>query len=535
MKGLTELRSAKPGSLVPVYETRPLEESPLEYFQKISNYGRKENCMFLESTDFITRHGERSLGSARPCLRLYGKQEEFHLEAINSTGRHFLRHLTDSFPFADELSIEEDSIRGIVYPDRGLTGEEERMNATTHADVIRAVAFRLTPVERPFSVYGGLFGMIGYDFIDQFEELPQQGETLAGEPDYDLYFYDNLFLVDHRENTLTFIVNALIFEEEDRERERQRVRKLLDVYRNHLNTRVPDPDPAGEFPDDRIRTDTSRNEYKTIVSSIKDHIDRGDVFQAVPSRTLIAPIQTHPLTVYETLRSINPSPYMFYVSGPDGVLLGSSPEMCVKVEGEEEKTVEIRPIAGTKPRGKIDGEIDPDLDSRFETELKTDHKELAEHSMLIDLARNDVARVSKPGTRYCETPFVVEKYSSVQHLVSNVQGILRDDLDALHAYLATMNMGTLTGAPKYEAMKLLRTYEKSPRGFYGGAVGYLTPSGDLDSAIVIRSLLVQNDRAYLRAGAGIVYDSDPEQEFEETEQKLESTLSALRSAHKRHE
>ena len=201
--------------------------------------------------------------------------------------------------------------------------------------------------------------------------------------------------------------------------------------------------------------------------------------------------------------------------------------MFLRVQGDKEKIVEIRPIAGTKPRGIVNNDIDKDLDSRYETELKIDEKELAEHTMLIDLARNDIAKVSKPGSRYVNEPFIVEKYSHVQHLVSNVKGTLKDDLDALHAYLASMNMGTLTGAPKIEAMKLIRQVEKTKRGFYGGAVGYITPNGDLDSAIVIRSMRLKDNKAYIRAGAGIVYDSIPKNEFEETEKKAKACLKAI--------
>ena len=221
---------------------------------------------------------------------------------------------------------------------------------------------------------------------------------------------------------------------------------------------------------------------------------------------------------------------MFYIKNDDGVLLGSSPEMSLRVQGDEKKIAEIRPIAGTKPRGLVGNKIDIDLDSRYETELKIDAKEISEHIMLVDLARNDVAKISEPGTRYVDEPFIVEKYSHVQHLVSNVKGTLKHNLDALHAYVATMNMGTLTGAPKVEAMKLIRIYEKTKRGFYGGAVGYITPSGDLDSTIVIRSIRIKGNKAYVRAGAGIVYDSDPESEFVETERKAYACLKAIELA-----
>jgi anthranilate synthase component 1 len=218
---------------------------------------------------------------------------------------------------------------------------------------------------------------------------------------------------------------------------------------------------------------------------------------------------------------------MFYLNTPNTVLLGSSPELNLRVSGTESRSVEIRPIAGTKPRGRTGGKIDPDIDFRYEAELKIDRKELAEHMMLVDLARNDIARVAEAGSRIVTELLTAEKYESVQHLVSNVKGTLANNLDALSAYLATMNMGTLTGAPKIEAMKIIRQLEKTKRGYYGGAVMYLTVDGQFDSCITIRSLQIKDHKAYIRVGAGIVHDSVPKTEFEETEHKAGSCLRAL--------
>lgn len=219
---------------------------------------------------------------------------------------------------------------------------------------------------------------------------------------------------------------------------------------------------------------------------------------------------------------------MFYINTPNTVLTGASPELNLRVSGTKNRQVEIRPIAGTKPRGKVDGKIDQDMDFRYEAELKLDHKELAEHMMLVDLARNDIARVTRKGSRVVTELLVVEKYESVMHLVSNVKGTLAEGLDALSAYLATMNMGTLTGAPKIEAMKIIRQLEKNKRGYYGGAVMYLTVDGQFDSCITIRSLQIKDHTAYIRAGGGVVYDSVPKTEFEETQHKANSCLRAVR-------
>ena len=264
-----------------------------------------------------------------------------------------------------------------------------------------------------------------------------------------------------------------------------------------------------------------------MVRSAKKHIVDGDIFQVVLSRTKVEPCPDEALDVYKRLRELNPSPYMFYISTPNTTLLGSSPELNLRVSGTEQRNVEIRPIAGTKPRGKIKGKLDADIDFRYEAELKIDRKELAEHMMLVDLARNDIARVAEPGTRVVTELLTAEKYESVQHLVSNVKGTLAKNLDALSAYLATMNMGTLTGAPKIEAMKIIRQLEKTKRGYYGGAVMYLTVDGQFDSCITIRSLQIKDHKAFIRVGAGIVHDSVPKTEFEETEHKAGSCMRAL--------
>jgi anthranilate synthase component 1 len=265
-----------------------------------------------------------------------------------------------------------------------------------------------------------------------------------------------------------------------------------------------------------------------MVNAAKQHIIDGDIFQVVLSRTITEPCPDEPLDVYKRLRQLNPSPYMFYLNTPNTILMGSSPELNLRVSGIDVRNVEIRPIAGTKPRGRVGGEIDADTDFRYEAELKLDRKELAEHIMLVDLARNDIARVAQPGSRVVTELLTAEKYESVQHLVSNVKGRLANGLDALSAYLATMNMGTLTGAPKIEAMKLIRLLEKTKRGYYGGAVMYLTVDGQFDSCITIRSLQVRDRTAYIRVGAGIVHDSVPKTEFEETEHKAGSCLRAIR-------
>jgi anthranilate synthase component 1 len=393
-------------------------------------------------------------------------------------------------------------------------------------DVLRTVAFAFRLASQPFRITCGLLGALSYDFIDQFEKLPKSDDDLLDNPDYELYFADNIFLLDHEHAQGYVIVNCIITNG-DREAAISDAQNSFDYYFNVARFNAPKGKRyAGPLPP--ASTDTQQPQYEEMVSTAKQHIFDGDIFQVVLSRTITEPCPDEPLDVYKRLRVLNPSPYMFYLNTPNTILMGSSPELNLRVSGTDRRNVEIRPIAGTKPRGKVAGQIDADTDLRYEAELKLDRKELAEHIMLVDLARNDIARVAEPGSRVVTELLIAEKYESVQHLVSNVRGTLASDLDALSAYLATMNMGTLTGAPKIEAMKIIRRLEKTKRGYYGGAVCYLTVDGQFDSCITIRSLQVRDHTAYIRVGAGIVHDSVPKTEFEETEHKAGSCLRAIR-------
>jgi anthranilate synthase component 1 len=271
-----------------------------------------------------------------------------------------------------------------------------------------------------------------------------------------------------------------------------------------------------------VSVDQDDETYASVVTMLKEHILAGDVYQIVPSRTFSAPCPD-PLSSFARLRAIDRSPYMFFVSMADCALFGASPETSVRVLREGGKPViEVKPIAGTRPRGAMHDE-----DDRMEADLRLDTKESAEHMMLVDLARNDVARVSEPGTRHVASLMTLEKYARVMHLVSSVKGVLAKGYDALHALQTCLNVGTLSGAPKLKATELLRRYERTRRGPYGGAIGWLNGEGLLDTGVIIRSALVKGGTAYVRAGAGVVHDSDPMAEADETRRKASAVLSAI--------
>ncbi len=526
------IQQAQPGQIIPMVQEIDIT-CPVEFFIKLSDYGRNQHCCLFESRDHLSEGagGELTFGTANPALHLTGTANSFVLESLSDTGRRMIRYLSGQkqrFAFCKEVDFQPDRISGQLDPYDGIMDEETRLKTTNQMDVIRAVAFAFELASKPFRVTCGLLGALSYDFVDQFEKLPANSEDVLGNPDYEMYFADNIFLMDHQHGKGYAVVNAIITDD-DRQAIYDESERCFNDYFEKAKQVRPEPRPLAPVTD-QPGTDTDRQIYESMVKTAKKHIVDGDIFQVVLSRTITEPCPAEPLDVYRKLRTLNPSPYMFYLNTQNTILMGASPELNLRVSGTRERHVEIRPIAGTKPRGRKDGKIDPDTDIRYEAELKLDRKELAEHMMLVDLARNDIARVSEPGSRIVNEMLITERYESVMHLVSNVKGILRSDLDALSAYLATMNMGTLTGAPKIEAMKIIRRLEKNKRGYYGGAVMYLTVDGQFDSCITIRSLQVKGKTAYIRAGAGIVHDSIPASEFDETQHKANSCIKAIRMA-----
>jgi anthranilate synthase component 1 len=527
-----QIQQARAGQIVPIVREIDIR-CPVDFFSRLTDYGRKNHSCLLESRDYLSSSsdGELTFGTAKPALYLTGTADQFRIEALTATGRRMLKFFAirpERFAFCETVDFGLDRISGIIRRPEGTADEQSRLKSTNQMDVIRAVGFAFELASKPFRITCGLLGAISYDFIDQFEKLPKNENVQLDVPDYELYFADNIFLMDHKKGQGYVVVNAIITNG-DREQIYKETMDTFEYYFQKAKEEVPASKPC-TTPLPPARTDTAQAEYEDMVLKAKQHILDGDVFQVVLSRTHIEPCPAEPLDVYRKLRKLNPSPYMFYLNTDNTVLIGASPELNLRVSGTTDRKVEIRPIAGTKPRGRVNGKIDSDMDMRYEAELKLDRKELAEHMMLVDLARNDIARVANPGTRNVNELLITEKYESVMHLVSNVKGVLRKDLDALSAYLATMNMGTLTGAPKIEAMKIIRQLERSKRGYYGGAVMYLTVDGQFDSCITIRSMQIRDNTAYIRAGAGIVHDSVPKTEYEETCHKAGSCLKAIRSA-----
>ena len=515
-----------PGSVLPLVRSISGAPDPLDLFVKTCNGGMKPDTLLLESGDTADRRSEKSLIVVGSALRISCRGRVVEVQALNANGKSIIPWLASKLEDRAKIDMSRDGIVARFAPP--IFGDEEsHLKAASPVDVLRSVmqmsAGSSTSAHLPL-----VAGVFSYDYLGNHESLPPPAADELQWPDFEFWLPDRMIWVQHRHNSTAIV--AHVFGGEFHDQSYNDAMNAVAELSSICATISPSSSSSEPFfPNDLMleaELDVSDTEYMQLVEKLKRHVDAGDVFQIVPSRTFCLPC-ADPVLSYRKLRAINPSPYMFFVNGTRGILFGSSPETSVKVDGTPRR-VEIRPIAGTRRRARTaTGEIDKDLDSRLEADLRLDEKELAEHMMLVDLARNDVARVSEPGTRTVDKLLAVERYSHVMHLVSHVSGRLRSDLDALHAYVAAMNMGTLVGAPKLKAAELLRLHERNARGAYGGAVGYFTADGRMDTSVVIRSAVVANGIAHVRAGAGVVADSVPEMEMIETRRKAEAVLRAI--------
>jgi anthranilate synthase component 1 len=377
---------------------------------------------------------------------------------------------------------------------------------------------------------GGAVGFFGYDASPWFESALdgtwERQRARLGDPEAEAAFmlFDTVLAFDHVKHRILLIANARVTPDENLETLYQFACARIQFLERELERSLSQ---SSEAPADapRVTTRTKREDYEASVRTAKEHIAAGDIYQVVLSQRMDVEVTADPFTVYRALRHVNPSPYMYYLRVGDLAIVGSSPEMLVRVEGRH---VETHPIAGTRPRGRT-----ADEDLRLGEELKRDEKERAEHVMLVDLGRNDLGRVCEYGSVRVPQYMTLERYSHVMHLVSRVEGRLAEGLDRLDALVSCFPAGTVSGAPKIRAMEIIAELEPSWRGVYAGAVGYVDFAGNLDFCIAIRTIAMRNGLAQVQAGAGIVADSNPAAEYEETKSKAQALLKALDLAERR--
>ncbi len=493
----------------------PYHNDPTAIFATICQ--AQKNTLLLESAEIHSKNSLKSLLLINAALKISCLAQTVTFDALTANGVAILPLIQEQLSAISQLTkrTENQLVVEFSAPQQNLD-EDSKLQAATIFDGLRCITSLYQHSSTPVFL-GGLFA---YDLVANFIpmeniELKQDGLSC---PDYVFYLAENLLIIDHqaKQSTLhTFCFNANA--QTDLTQSAVKICEKLQKIEPHLQIKAASTEVSTNLEDDK---------FKDIIRALKHHINVGDVFQIVPSRrfSLACP---NTLATYRQLKHNNPSPYMFFMQDEEFTLFGASPESALKYCASN-RQLEIYPIAGSRPRGfDKQGNIDPDLDARLELELRLDKKELAEHLMLVDLARNDVARVCQSGTRQVKELMQIDRYSHIMHLVSRVVGTLRPELDALHAYQACMNMGTLTGAPKIKAMQLIYQFEQQKRHSYGGAVGYLGSDGNFDTCIVIRSAFVQNGVAHIQAGCGEVLDSDPQMEADETRHKARAVINAI--------
>jgi anthranilate synthase component 1 len=482
-------RLARSATLVPVVKSVSADLlTPVSAFLSIAE--NEPHAFLLESAERGEQVGRYTFLGVRPYMRLRARGSAIEIER----GRRREQHAGNVFEFV-KLLLSEHQPAAI-------------------------------PGLPPFTA--GAVGYFSYDVVRQLEKIGERAEDDLSLPDCELMFFDRLLAFDHLRHQIHIVAAADVSRENPRRAYDRAVRDIATLERKlaaglrPAMWRKSSKVKPGKL---SIHAGTTRTKFLRSVERCKEYIAAGDIFQVVLSQRLDFIPGIEPFDLYRALRQVNPSPYLYFLRLGETQILGSSPEMLVRVTGRK---LEYRPIAGTHPRGRDEAE-----DLRLEQQMRNDEKERAEHVMLVDLGRNDLGRVSEYGSVKVKDLMYVERYSHVMHLVSALEGTLRKDLGAIDAFAACFPAGTLSGAPKVRAMQIIEELEPVRRGIYGGSVLYADFAGNLDSCIGIRTMLMQGKHAYLQAGAGIVADSDPAKEFNESMNKAQALLRAVEMARSR--
>jgi anthranilate synthase component 1 len=482
--------------IVPIYRDILADiETPVSAYCKTA---QQPYSFLLESVTGGERIARYSFIGIDPYLVMIQRGEKATLKRMGSTRTH-------------AASIEEISCHD------PLTFIEEELGQ------YRLVMPRMAQDELP-KFYGGAVGYLAYEAAARFERIPIPERNPQDLPLAVFCFTETVLVFDHVKHRVRAVTH-LHLDAPDLAAEHRRCLAILDDVEQRLSQpmRMPqEPEPVHDAADLQVTSNCTQEAFEEMVRRSIEYIRAGDVFQVVPSQRLSRHVNAAPFTVYRALRAINPSPYMFYLDLSDFHIVGASPELLVRFEDNE---VTIRPLAGTRPRG-----ADRESDERLAEELKNDPKERAEHVMLVDLGRNDVGRVSAPGSVQVSEFMEIERYSHVMHLVSNVTGRLRQDATPFDALRSGFPAGTVSGAPKIRAMEIISELEGEQRGVYAGAVGYFSHTGNQETAIALRTMVIKDGRAYVQAGVGVVADSEPANEYQESLNKARALLRALDEA-----
>lgn len=502
----------------------PLSLNPFQVYGVLADKGQLKHTALLETAEAGTHEHQRSVVMVSAALQIKALDNVVTLTALNPNGQELLKSIKSLEFLSQNFAINDkgQELNLVLGKRQSASNEAQRLSETTTVTVLQYLRDLLkdNTADNETSM---LIGAFSYEVVEQYEKLPSISKS---QEDYCFYVADQL-VIQHRESqSAKVVVKGFGDNAENTVRLGVELENIYEVLVSQQSNELLSFEEQHE--NSSIALNFSDNEYYEFVDRAKERIVKGDIFQVVLARTFNVSC-SNAYKAYGKLRLTNPSPYMYFLNFGDKELFGASPESALKVNKKRE--VYLYPIAGTRKRAidELTGEINHDHDSRVEFELIEDKKESAEHMMLVDLARNDLAKVVVPGSREVIQLKRIVKYSHVQHMVSEIKGVLKPEIDSLVAYRACANMGTLTGAPKIKAMEIIREQESEGRGYYGGAVCVLNANDEFDSAIIIRSAVVSNGVAKISAGAGIVHDSEPNLEALETVNKAKAVIDACRN------
>lgn len=488
------LKYAKKGNIIPVYvEILADTQTPVSAFLKIKD--KQDYAYLLESAEIGEKIGRYSFIGVSAAITVSSKGSNIKLKHKNQ------------IPYEYEVEIDPiDEVKKIMGK------------------------YKFVADENLARFCGGFVGYLSYDVVRFFENIPDKNPDDLNMPDMFLMLSDTILIFDNVNHTIKIVCNVILDKDASLKDKAslynaaiEKINSILKKLSRPVYEPLKSSDTGGkECKSLEIKSNFTQSGFKESVIKIKEYIKKGDIIQAVMSQRFETEFDGSAFNIYRTLRSINPSPYMFFIKIKDITLVGSSPEILVR---NENKNVEIRPIAGTRKRGKDDEE-----DKRLEQELLADPKEIAEHVMLVDLARNDIGRVCDYGSVKVQDKMIIERYSHVMHIVSSCVGKLSKNKDCFDLFKATFPAGTVSGAPKVRAMQIIDEVENTRRGIYSGCVGYFSLSGNMDMCITIRTIILKSGKAYVQAGAGIVADSIADSEYKETKNKAQALLKAIKIA-----
>ncbi len=507
MNSETFKQLAKRYTAIPVYRVMMADTvTPVSLFLKVREQGHYP--FLLESVEGGEQLARYSFIGRNPYQVLRFQGGRVTLETLRKNGHN--RSRVDDY--------QENASGSMNIPEEAAQGEQELDDS--YFDALRRLCHKYEEPEIPDlpRLTGGAVGFSAYDTIRQVEHLPDVPPDDLNLPEALWGFYDEVFAIDHVKHRVVLIHTVFTDTDQDHDMQFRNAMVCLDDMERIMKQPVPDGDGYRRT-SERLESNVTREEFHKNVDKAREYIHAGDIFQVVLSQRFESRFSGDRFMLYRALRMVNPSPYLFYLDFDDFALVGSSPEVLVQVQ---DGTVRLLPIAGTRPRG---GTTEEDL--ALEKDLMSDPKELAEHIMLVDLGRNDLSRVCRPNSVKVTRDRVVDRYSHVMHIVSDVSGRLADGMTAVDALQNCFPAGTVSGAPKVRAMEIIDEMEVTKRGPYAGAVGYFDFSGNMDTCIAIRTMIVTGDTIYIQAGAGIVADSNPDLEYDETVNKARALVEAL--------